>query len=92
MGLPRGRVSSRWQTANEPTALETPLFFAGQVALIGLFCLPIQRTPELRRQYFVRMHPAFADLNLDEAVEESAGFSFAQLREDVYYGRPSSFQ
>ena len=27
------------------------------------------------------MHPAFEDVNLDEAVEESAGFSFAQLRE-----------
>ena len=35
-GIATGEGIITLATANEPTALETPLFFAGQVALIGL--------------------------------------------------------
>ena len=38
-------------------------------------------TPELRREYFAKMHPSFTNDNLTNALEEAGGFSFAQLRE-----------
>lgn len=38
------------------------------------------------------MDPAFADVNLDEAVEESAGFSFAQLREAFIMAAQTDFR
>jgi hypothetical protein len=37
------------------------------------------------------MHPAFACVNLDEAVEQSAGFSFAQLREAFIMAAQTDF-
>lgn len=66
-------------TANEPTALDPAILRRpGRFDRVISFANP---TPELRRQYFVNMHPLFGEMDLDEAVEESAGFSFAQLRE-----------
>lgn len=66
-------------TANEPTALDPAILRRpGRFDRVVLFADP---TADLRRQYFLQMLPSFAGLNLDEAVEESAGFSFAQLRE-----------
>jgi SpoVK/Ycf46/Vps4 family AAA+-type ATPase len=76
-------------TANDPTALDPAILRRpGRFDRVVLFADP---TPELRRQYFVRMHPAFADVNLDEAVEESAGFSFAQLREAFIMAAQADF-
>jgi hypothetical protein len=66
-------------TANEPTALDPAILRRpGRFDRVICFANP---TPELRHQYFRVMHPAFAEANLDQVVEESAGFSFAQLRE-----------
>jgi SpoVK/Ycf46/Vps4 family AAA+-type ATPase len=66
-------------TANEPTALDPAILRRpGRFDRVICFANP---TPELRRQYFANMHASFGEMNLDEAVEESAGFSFAQLRE-----------
>ena len=66
-------------TANEPTALDPAILRRpGRFDRVVCFANP---TPELRQQYFRTMHPAFAEANLDQVVEESAGFSFAQLRE-----------
>jgi ATP-dependent 26S proteasome regulatory subunit len=76
-------------TANDPVALDPAILRRpGRFDRVVLFADP---TPELRRQYFVRMHPAFADVNLDEAVEESAGFSFAQLREAFIMAAQADF-
>jgi hypothetical protein len=76
-------------TANEPTALDPAILRRpGRFDRVVLFADP---TPELRRQYFVRMHPAFAAIDLDQAVEESAGFSFAQLREAFIMAAQTDF-
>jgi SpoVK/Ycf46/Vps4 family AAA+-type ATPase len=66
-------------TANEPTALD-PAILRRPGRFDRVVCFP-NPTPELRHQYFVNMHPPFAGVDLEEAVNESAGFSFAQLRE-----------
>lgn len=66
-------------TANDPTALDPAILRRpGRFDRVILFGDP---TAELRRQYFIQMHPLFANINIDEAVAESAGFSFAMLRE-----------
>jgi chaperone BCS1 len=76
-------------TANEPTALDPAILRRpGRFDRVVAFADP---TPELRHQYFVRMHPAFACVNLDEAVEQSAGFSFAQLREAFIMAAQTDF-
>ncbi len=76
-------------SANEPLALDPAILRRpGRFDRVVAFADP---TPELRRQYFVRMHPAFACVNLDEAVEQSAGFSFAQLREAFIMAAQTDF-
>jgi len=76
-------------TANEPTALDPAILRRpGRFDRVVLFADP---TPELRREYFLRMHPAFAVVNLDEAVEQSDGFSFAQLREAFIMAAQTDF-
>ncbi len=57
-------------TANDPSSLDPAILKRpGRFDRVVLFSDP---TPDLRRQYFVQMHPPFADLNLDEAIEELA--------------------
>jgi SpoVK/Ycf46/Vps4 family AAA+-type ATPase len=76
-------------SANDATALDPAILRRpGRFDRVISFADP---TPELRRQYFVQMHPPFADLNLDEAVEESAGFSFALLREAFIMAAQADF-
>ena len=76
-------------TANEPTALDPAILRRpGRFDRVICFANP---TPELRRRYFVNMHPPFAEVNLDAAVEESAGFSFAQLREAYIMAAQAGF-
>jgi len=76
-------------TANAPSLLDPAILKRpGRFDRVVLFSDP---TPHLRRQYFVQMHPPFADLNLDEAVEESAGFSFALLREAFIMAAQADF-
>jgi SpoVK/Ycf46/Vps4 family AAA+-type ATPase len=89
-GIASGEGIITIATANEPTALDPAILRRpGRFDRVVLFADP---TPELRREYFVRMHPAFADMNLDQAVEESAGFSFAQLREAFIMAAQADFQ
>jgi ATP-dependent 26S proteasome regulatory subunit len=79
VGVATGEGIITIATANEPTALDPAILRRpGRFDRVICFANP---TPELRRQYFIKMHPAFTYVNLDEAVDESAGFSFAQLRE-----------
>ena len=76
-------------TANDPTALDPAILRRpGRFDRVVLFSDP---TAELRHQYFIQMHPAFGHLNLDEVVEESAGFSFALLREAFIMAAQTDF-
>ena len=78
-GVATGEGIITLATANEPTALD-PAILRRPGRFDRVVCFP-NPTPELRRQYFVNMHPPLGSFNLDEVVEECAGFSFAQLRE-----------
>jgi hypothetical protein len=76
-------------TANEPTALDPAILRRpGRFDRVVSFPNP---TPELRRQYFLQMQPSFADLNLDQAVDESNGFSFALLSEAYIMAAQAGF-
>jgi len=66
-------------TANEPSLLDPAILRRpSRFDRVVLFANP---TPELRRQYFARVHRDLANAELSMVVELSAGFSFAQLRE-----------
>jgi hypothetical protein len=66
-------------TANEPTILDPAILRRpGRFDRVVHFPNP---SSALRREYFCRMHGTFAAANLDSAVSDSEGFSFAQLRE-----------
>jgi len=66
-------------TANEPTALDPAILRRpGRFDRVIHFANP---TAALRGQYFRWLHPAFSEDELQQPVEESKGFSFAQLRE-----------
>jgi len=87
--LPAAKGFITIATANEPTALDPAILRRpGRFDRVVLFADP---TAELRRKYFEQMHPALAAVNLDEAVEESAGFSFAQLREAFIMAAQADF-
>jgi hypothetical protein len=76
-------------TANEPTALDPAILHRpGRFDRVVLFPNP---TPELRRDYFSKLQPSLAEENLSEVVEESKGFSFAQLRECYIMAAQASF-
>jgi hypothetical protein len=78
-GVASGEGIITLATANDPTALD-PAILRRPGRFDRVICFP-NPTADLRYQYFVKMHPSFAHANLSEAVEESDGFSFAQLRE-----------
>jgi hypothetical protein len=76
-------------TANEPTALDPAILRRpGRFDRVVLFSNP---TPELRHKYFLQMHPSFAGVNLDGAVDQSDGFSFALLREAYIMAAQAGF-
>jgi hypothetical protein len=76
-------------TGNAPTELDAAILRRpGRFDRVILFPNP---SPELRRQYFIQMHASFAQADLDEVVEESAGFSFALLREAFIMAAQSDF-
>jgi hypothetical protein len=76
-------------TANDPSALDSAILKRpGRFDRVVLFSDP---TAELRHRYFVQMHPPFADVDIDEAIEESSGFSFALLREAFIMAAQTDF-
>jgi hypothetical protein len=76
-------------SANDPTALDPAILRRpGRFDRVIAFGNP---TPELRLQYFLKMLPSLASVNLDEAVDESEGFSFAQLREAFIMAAQADF-
>ncbi len=78
-GVASGEGVITMATANEPTDLDAAILRRpGRFDRVILFPNP---SSELRRQYLIQMHSSFAQADLGEVVEESAGFSFALLRE-----------
>jgi ATP-dependent 26S proteasome regulatory subunit len=75
-------------TANEPAILDPALLRRpGRFDRVILFPNP---TSELRKQYFCRYVPARPEL--EPVVEESEGFSFAQLRESFVMAGQRAFE
>jgi hypothetical protein len=74
-------------TANEPSLLDPAILRRpGRFDRVVLFANP---TPELRQEYFARVHPDFAHAELSMIVELSAGFSFPSCAKPSSW-RPSS--
>jgi ATP-dependent 26S proteasome regulatory subunit len=66
-------------TANEPTILDPAILRRpGRFDRVIHFPNP---SAELRRRYLQRLNPKLAPIYLETTVEDSEGFSFAQLRE-----------
>jgi ATPase family associated with various cellular activities (AAA) len=77
-------------TANDPTCLDPAI-----LKRPGRFDRVVQfRNPDadLRRQYYSRLSPALAGEQFESAIEETDGFSFAQLRETYILGSQSAFE
>jgi hypothetical protein len=77
-------------TANDPTCLDAAI-----LKRPGRFDRVVQyRNPdaELRRQYYLRLSPALTGEQFEIAIEQTEGFSFAQLRETFILGAQSSFE
>ncbi|MBV8069857.1 MAG: ATP-binding protein [Acidobacteriaceae bacterium] len=66
-------------TANEPTALDPAILKRpGRFDRLVAFPLP---SAELRHEYFQKLDLSFNNADLEAAVEQTDGMSFAQLRE-----------
>jgi len=77
-------------TANDPTALDPAILKRpGRFDRVISFPNP---TPELRHRYFRQMIPSLRNVNIDEAVDESAGLSYAQLREAFIMAAQVTFE
>jgi hypothetical protein len=77
-------------TANEPTILDAAILRRpGRFDRVVLFADPDFK---LRQDYFRRLHPAFATIDLDEVAYESDRFSFAQLREAYIMAAQRAFE
>jgi SpoVK/Ycf46/Vps4 family AAA+-type ATPase len=77
-------------TANEPAVLDPAILRRpGRFDRVVSFSNP---NAELRREYFRRLHGAIDPERLQQAVEDSAGFSFAQLREAYISAGQRAFQ
>lgn len=77
-------------TANDPTCLDAAI-----LKRPGRFDRVVQyRNPdaELRRQYYLRLSPALTGEQFEIAIEQTEGFSFAQLRETFILGAQSAFE
>jgi ATP-dependent 26S proteasome regulatory subunit len=77
-------------TANNPTCLDPAI-----LKRPGRFDRVVQfRNPDadLRRQYYSRLSPALAGEQFEIAIEQTDGFSFAQLRETYILGSQSAFE
>ncbi|MBV8674283.1 MAG: ATP-binding protein [Acidobacteriaceae bacterium] len=77
-------------TANEPTLLDPAILRRpGRFDRVVHFPNP---SPELRKEYFRRMNPSFRLQDLETVVNESSGFSFAQLREIYIMAGQTAFE
>jgi hypothetical protein len=77
-------------TANDPTCLDAAI-----LKRPGRFDRVVQfRNPDadLRRQYYQRLSPVLAGDQFEIAIEQTEGFSFAQLRETYILGAQSAFE
>jgi AAA+ superfamily predicted ATPase len=77
-------------TANDPTCLDAAI-----LKRPGRFDRVVQyRNPdaELRRQYYLRLSPVLTGEQFEIAIEQTEGFSFAQLRETFILGAQSAFE
>jgi len=77
-------------TANNPTCLDPAI-----LRRPGRFDRVVQfRNPDasLRRQYYQRLNPILGGEKCEAAIQKTAGFSFAQLRETYILGAQSAFE
>jgi hypothetical protein len=77
-------------TANDPTCLDAAI-----LKRPGRFDRVVQfRNPEaeLRREYYKRLSPVLTGELFEIAIEQTEGFSFAQLRETYILGSQSAFE
>jgi SpoVK/Ycf46/Vps4 family AAA+-type ATPase len=77
-------------TANNPTCLDPAI-----LRRPGRFDRVVQfRNPDasLRRQYYQRLNPILGGEKFEAAIQKTAGFSFAQLRETYILGAQSAFE
>jgi hypothetical protein len=77
-------------TANEPTLLDPAILRRpGRFDRVVHFANP---SAELRLRYLLKFNPAIGAQTLKQAIAESDGFSFAQLREAVILAAQSAFE
>ena len=77
-------------TANDPTCLDPAI-----LKRPGRFDRVVQfRNPDadLRREYHQRLSPTLRGEQVEVAIENTEGFSFAQLRETYILGAQSAFE
>ena len=77
-------------TANDPTCLDPAI-----LKRPGRFDRVVQfRNPnaDLRREYYPRLSPVLTGDQFEIAIEQTEGFSFAQLRETYVLGAQSAFE
>ena len=77
-------------TANDPTCLDPAI-----LKRPGRFDRVVQfRNPDadLRREYYQRLSPGLTGEQFEIAIEQTEGFSFAQLRETYILGAQSAFE
>jgi ATP-dependent 26S proteasome regulatory subunit len=76
-------------TANDPTCLDPAILKRpGRFDRVVQFRNP---DPNLRREYYQRLSPVLTGDQFEIAIEQTEGFSFAQLRETYILGAQSAF-
>jgi hypothetical protein len=77
-------------TANDPTCLDPAILKRpGRFDRVVQFRNP---DPDLRREYYQRLSLALTGDEFEIAIEQTEGFSFAQLRETYILGAQSAFE
>jgi len=77
-------------TANDPTCLDPAILKRpGRFDRVVQFRNP---DPDLRREYYQRLSPVLTGVEFEIAIEQTEGFSFAQLRETYILGSQSAFE
>jgi hypothetical protein len=77
-------------TANDPTCLDPAILKRpGRFDRVVQFPNP---DADLRRQYYLRLSPVLTGEQFEIAIEQTEGFSFAQLRETYILGAQSAFE
>jgi len=77
-------------TANDPTCLDPAILKCpGRFDRVAQFRNP---DADLRREYYRRLSPILTGEQFEIVIEETEGFSFAQLRETYILGAQSAFE